>query len=215
MNPNPMTVALIRDCCNFINMALIPITNEELEALCYSLAHTEYIYYPVATEFFLDLYNTGARPSELLNTLQWNFIDDDNIILTPDKGNSPRTFISTDLSESLLSAIISQFAPYQGLTLRQLTSVLKKILPVLDVQTIDKSAITYIFRYNKVKRLKAEGKTYAEITSLFGWSSEALATSYALKQLYTTTPIPPPEPNRLIDNAANYITDSAGNYLSF
>src|SRR3569832_2068547 len=155
----------------FFFIMLYPITDTELDQLCYYLTQTPYIYYPDTQIFLTDLYNTGCRPNELLEIARWNYISPSQIELTVEKQGTLRIFTESDLSSNLLFAIQNSIAPYSSLTLRQLTWVEKKILPVPQVQTADRSAITYIFRYNYVKKLHNAGKTDAEIRDIMSWSS--------------------------------------------
>jgi hypothetical protein len=192
---------------------MIPITDNELEDLCNYLSSASYIYYPVATNFFQDLYKTGCRPEELLEPMLWSYISPTQIILQPLKGNNNRTFAETELSTSLIYAIQNSIAPYDGLSLRQLESVLYKIIPVLKIQTAEKNAIGYMFRYNKVKQLFTAGTTTAAVTAIFGWSSEAFATLYNSQTLYRNSDWPPVLQNYIIDSDGTFVIDSDSNYI--
>lgn len=186
-------------------MALTPteITDEQLQELCLYLSTTSYIYYPIATDFFKDLYKTGCRPMELLTIKLWKYISPTSIILTPLKENDLRYFTEADLSPGLVSSIQNQIPPYQALSLRQLTSVLKKILPVIQVQTEVKSAIDYMFRYNRVKTLHSNGQTNEEIKEEFGWSTPQLSQSYYQQRLFTIPELPDMLPYKLYNAILN------------
>lgn len=194
---------------------LYPITDTELDNLCIYLTQTPYIYYPQTQTFLTDLYNTGCRPNELLEIFRWNYVDATHIYLTVEKQGTTRTFTSTDLSSNLLFAIQNNIDPYNGLTLRQLTWVEKKILPVIQMQTSNKSAITYIFRYNYVKKLHNAGKTDAEIRTIMSWSALFEPSIYYDQTLYSTTPPTPIFYNTISDDSANYLVDDAGNFISY
>lgn len=191
------------------------LTDEQLQELCNYLSETSYIYYPIATSFFMDLYKTGCRPMELLTMSRWNYIGPTQIELTPEKGNNIRTFTEADLSEDLLFSIINQVRPYEALSLRQLTSVLKKILPVIQVTTDVKSAIDYMFRYNKVKTLHNAGQTDLQIATTFGWSTPLLSASYYGMAIFSIPELPPTFLNSIIDNSGNYLIDDAGNFITY
>ena len=194
---------------------MLPLSDTELSYLCQYLSDAEYIYYPVATNYFFDLYSTGCRTKELLQSARWLYVSDDQILLTPLKGNSIRTFTIANISENLLFAIINQIAPYDGLTYRQLKAVLYKIIPVLLPQTEDKSAIDYMFRYNKVKELAAAGKTDAQIQEIFGWLTASYATLYRERVLFTSTPVPEYIYPTIIDNEENFLTSSNGDFIVY
>lgn len=191
------------------------ITTQQLEDLCSSLSETEYIYYPISKSYFKDLYTTGCRPQELLTITRWNYINASNIILDPLKNNNNRTFTAAELSNNLLQSIITQVEPYESLSLRQLSSVLKKILPVLRIQTIEKSAIDYMFRYNRVRQLFAQGQTAAQLATKFGWINPNLAYSYGNKTLYSSTPLPPPTGSFITDSNGDKIIDFNGDFVNY
>lgn len=194
-------------------MPSTPITHEELNSLCSYLSATAYIYYPVSVSFFKDLFNTGCRPSELLDISRWTIIDPDTVELQPLKGNDTRTFNTTDLSEDLLFAIMFNVEPYGSLSLRQLTSVLKKILPVDIIQTVEKSAIDYMFRYNKVQTLHYQGLTDEQIQEIFGWSTPLMAASYRQQTLYRGGPFIPEFDNIIADNEGNLLCDFDSSFI--
>jgi hypothetical protein len=166
------------------------IDNNQLNSLCNYLARTTYIYYPVAINFNKDLLHTGCRPEEVLTIGLWTYISSVAIELQPLKGNGTRTFIESDLTPGLVFAIQNNIKPYEGLTLRQLESVNKKILPVATVGTSAKSAISYIFRYNYIKQLYIQGYSDAAITAKMGYALDSVTVGYRTRLLYTSTPLP-------------------------
>jgi len=163
------------------------LSDIELNSIASYLSITPYIYYPVSIAFRSDLFNTGARPKELLTIEKWTYISPLQIELIPLKGNATRYFIESELSENLVFAIINQTEPYQSLSLRQLISITKKILPVDRIETIEKSAIDYLFRYNKVRTLAAAGKTDIQIQEVFGWSTPLMSAAYRSAPIFRTS----------------------------
>lgn len=196
-------------------MPLYQLTDEKLNELCVYMTQQSYIYYPVQQFFLSDLYTTGCRPRELLMVNRWTYISAANIQLQPLKGNNTRTFTAADISDELEFAIINQVRPYQGLSLRQLTSVTKKILPVPQVQTIEKSAVDYLFRYNYVKQLHLSGMSDADITLKMGWISPLLASAYYSRIMFTTEPVPILETFFIIDADGTRIADSNGDLIIY
>jgi hypothetical protein len=136
------------------------------------------------------MYTTGMRPVEAVTISKWTYISPTNIILQPAKGNSIRTFTETELTPGLVTAIQNQIDPYQGLTIRQLSSVTKKLLPVTEVSVNEKSIIDYMFRYNRVKLMAKSGMSDSAIQTAFGWSSPLLSISYRTALIFSPTPIP-------------------------
>lgn len=189
------------------------IDDNQLNETCNYLANTAYIYYPIVQDFNKDALSTGCRPEELLQIDLWAYIDANHITLQPLKGNTERTFTEAQLTAGLVFAIQNQIRPYQSLSLRQIESVNKKILLYKTIGTENKSAISYIFRYNKVKQLKLSGYTDAAIQQMFGWSTVERVNTYFAQRIYVT---PKPSQNQfIIDNAGNFITDSDGSLITF
>jgi hypothetical protein len=194
-------------------MPLYLITNTELDDICYYLTQTDYIYYPETNEYLTDLYNTGARPAEMFSVNLWLYISPTSIRLQPLKGNDQRFFSASDLTANFVSSIINQIKPYNGLTQRQLSSVLKKIFPYTGIQTVGKSAIEYIFRYNYVKKLHDSGMSDTDICTIMGWQYLAQASVYYLKQIFAENTSPPIYTHYIVDADNSIILDSATNKL--
>ncbi len=189
-------------------MPLYLLTNAELDDICYYLTQTEYIYYPETNEYLTDLYNTGARPNELLSINRWLYTSPASIRLDPLKDNDDRFFQETDLTPNFVADIINQEKPYNGRTQRQLSSVLKKVLPITGIQTTDKSAIEYIFRYNYVKKLHDSGMSDVDIATIMGWQYIAQASVYYLKQIFAENTSPPIYNHYLVDADNSILQDN-------
>ena len=169
---------------------MYPVTDAQLNNLAIYLSSTTYIYYPGQVQFLQDLKNTGARPNEILDTTRWTYINDSDIRLQPLKGNALRYFTISDISLSLFWGIFYQVRPYEGATLRQLESVTKKILPVSLIVGGNRSAISYLFRYNYVRQLYIGGMSDADIAIKMGWSSALLSASYRSTVIQSSGPLP-------------------------
>lgn len=191
------------------------LTNRQLNDLCSFLSTANYVYYPVATDFFLDLFNTGCRPNELVAVNRWSIAGNGTVQLMPLKGNDFRTFEVAEISPSLLFAIQYQIPPYDGLSLRQLQSVLKKIIPYLRPATVLKSAIAYIFRYNRVKQMSEAGKSVAGIQSSFGWSNPLMVTGYSNSVINVLNPLPSFENYFIVTDDDILIVTANGDNLIF
>jgi hypothetical protein len=194
-------------------MPLYLLTNAELDDICYYLTQTEYIYYPETNEYLTDLYNTGARPNEMFSITRWLYSSPASIRLQPLKENDQRFFQETELTPNFVADIINQVRPYNSLTQRQLSSVLKKILPVTGLQTNDKSAIEYIFRYNYVKKLHDAGMSDVDISTIMGWQYVAQASVYYLKQIFAENTSPPIYNHYLVDADNTIIQDDDADKL--
>lgn len=163
---------------------LVPLTDSQVYDLCYYLSSATYLYYPISTSYFNDLFATGCRPRELLQPGLWTLDDEGTYDLQPLKGNNLRFIEPSDISTSLQDAIEFSTLPYNNLSYRQLRSVLHKVLPIPNIQTLDKSAIDYVFRYNLVKELHNDGNTDSFIQDYFGWVNPLLPARYYNTILY-------------------------------
>lgn len=189
---------------------LYQISDTTLNELCFYMISQTYPYYPIVTEFNTDLYYTGCRPNELLNTSLWTYNSPTDIQLSPLKGNSTRYFVASNLTDNLLFAIQNNTKPYQGLTLRQLQYVNKKVMPTPQVQTIDKSSVSYMYRYNYIKQLSLQGLSNAAIATRMGQSSSVIAAGYVGERLYSTTQLPPLPPVIMpVQTLADFYTDAS------
>jgi hypothetical protein len=187
-----------------------PIDNDQLKILSQYLTTATLPYYTWATDFINDLYNTGARPNELLQVNRWttNPSDPNQWQMLPQKANALRYFDKNLLSDSFNTSVINQSRPYQNLTLRQLEYVIHRVNPVGAVATIDKLISAYMFRYNRVRTMVADGMTNAQIRTSFGWSDVALVETYNGRQLYTILPMPSIEQYYITDVKNKVLVDS-------
>ena len=148
---------------------MIAINDDELLILCQFMVLAPPPFYSTVSEFLFDIYVTGCRPNELLDISLWseNVIDSEYWDLQPLKGNNVRTFKKVMLSDSLNYAIVNSVDPYDGITLRQIEYSIKQISPFITVMLLDRYAVVYCNRYNKVRDYLRDGKTQLEITALF------------------------------------------------
>lgn len=159
------------------------LTNEFLNSSL-ELLTTHSIYMHSGTkEYFTDLYNTGCRPSELLNVDNWQYSNDGYKLRMSKTGNE-RIFEPQCLSESMVRAVNCKSIPYNGLTYHQAVLEFQKYMLPFPIFTENKQVELYLFRYNTVRRLFALGLERKFIMLLFNWESLSLVDRYLNTDLY-------------------------------
>ena len=188
------------------------ISTTELQSLCQYICNFPPPFYSIVSDFVNDLYTTGCRPTELIQTNRWiqSIIDANYWTMQPQKGNNTREILKSSISTNLNQAIINQVRPYQHLTVRQLEYSMKQIIPVGTITKDTKEMVSYIFRYNRVKILLGKGATNGQIQTFFGWLNPPLPWNYGSAQLAIQINALPAETNYLNDNANNRLINSDG-----
>lgn len=160
------------------------LTNEQLNDLCLRLKDYDSYYWFQCKDFLNDIYYLGCRSEELFNISRWQRLNESTVELLPFKGNLPRTIWAGYLSESLINAIDNNVKPYSGLTLRQLMFQINRVNSYGQIYVQNKPMDAYIFRYNRVKQMVADGIHVDEIKEFFGWTTTAMVYQYNSAQLY-------------------------------
>ena len=162
------------------------LSNAQLLELCQFLLTATQPYYPLASDYLRDLFYTGCRSMEPLTPALWQFnpAPGDGYLLQPLKGNFVREILPGRMSANFDFAIENNIQPYNGLTLRQLEYSMKIINPCGNMTVGNRETVTYIFRYNYINTLLAEGLTTEEIRVIMGWYNPGMPHSYASKDVY-------------------------------
>jgi hypothetical protein len=165
-------------------MIMTVLSNENLDNLCKSLRDYDDYYWYQTNDFLRDLYYTGCRSQELFKINRWSITDENTCQLIPFKSNNNRRFTSSLLSGNFIGSIMEQKKPYSGLTLRQLMFQVNRRNIYGQIFVDGKEMDAYIFRYNKVKLMVADGVAISDIQDFFGWTSSAMVFKYANAELY-------------------------------
>jgi hypothetical protein len=191
------------------------IDNTQLRTIAQFIQQYTPPFYNEVTMFVSDLYVTGCRPQELLQTNRWtqSIIDSDYWTLTPEKNNDTREIQKSILSDNLTFAIENQIRPYNDLTQRQLEYSIQQINPVARLFADTKIIIAYLYRYNKVREMLDDGITQNEISTAFGWIAPTILASYTTKQISIAEDTTPAEQYLLWNNNLDVIVDNDGTYV--
>ena len=160
------------------------LTDEQLKELCLLLKDYNGYYWSECNIFLDDLHYTGCRSQELFNIQRWFSFGSDTYGLYPFKANNVRSIYGGYLSSNLKTAIVNQIKPYNGLTLRQLMFEINRVNPYGQIYVQSKPMDAYIFRYNAVKKMVADGVDYDKIREFFGWTTNAMINQYNSAKLY-------------------------------
>jgi len=153
------------------------LSHSRLDALLSDLVNNQSFYYSSTTFYFQDLYFTGCRSTELLQLERWKRVG--NVYeLTTLKTEAKRIIPEQLLSDAFKWALAYSLEPYDGLTYDQLTLELRKHILLHPIWAGKRIADTYLFRYNRARKLFDEKKNLLEVMDFFGWLSPTIATNY-------------------------------------
>jgi hypothetical protein len=194
---------------------MFDISATELQSLCQYICNFPPPFYSIVSDFVNDLYATGCRPTELIQTNRWvqSLIDINYWTMQPQKGNNTREILKSSVSNNLNQAIINQVKPYQQLTVRQLEYSMKQIIPVGHIYKETKEMVSYIFRYNRVKILLGTGATNGQIQTFFGWLNPPMPWNYGSAQISVQLNLLPPETYYLNSNSNDRLIDFDGSVI--
>ena len=135
-------------------------------------------------ELYYNLYLTGLRYTELYNIDRWKYQNNDTVICTTAKGSFPRTFTADELSFPFYSSILRNENMF--FTARYSTAIryFSRFFPEPRIRCQNKEISTHIFRHNKAKQMKVQGKTDQEIQIYLGEISLENAQGYINSELY-------------------------------
>lgn len=153
------------------------VSDQELNSILLDLCLSPHLYYIESHLYFSDLYRTGCRSTELLNTELWQ-INTNYAYLTTLKTHEQRRFSLSELSTGFKDAIKYNSRPYGGLTYDQLTLELRRAIKLHPIYSGKRIADTYLFRYNKARRLMHQYKSISQVMEIMAWKSEEVANSY-------------------------------------
>lgn len=153
------------------------LSHQRLDAVLTDLTNNQHFYYPSTSFYFQDLYFTGCRSTELLQPERWKRVGT-VYELTTLKTEAKRTIPENLLSDTFKWSLAYGLDPYEGLTYDQLTLEFRKHILLHPIWSGSRIADTYLFRYNRARKMHDEGKKLPEIMDFFGWLSGSIASNY-------------------------------------
>jgi len=153
-----------------------------LNKICLDVVVSKYPHWNVSNHYFYDLYSTGCRPSELLQIHRWSYKNGVYYLNTL-KTEAQRMINPSQLTVDFKDCVISQTAPYSGLTYDQLILDFRKAVSRKEIFVGNRRAELYLFRYNRARQLYTDTQNMGIVMQFFGWYSSTIASNYV------TTPI--------------------------
>lgn len=153
------------------------LTNAELDTLLTDVTNHSLHLFTETKYYFQDLYLTGMRSTEPLDITKWKVVGD-KYVLTTHKTETERTFSKDQLSRSLTYAIENTILPYGWLTYDQLTAEFRRVVRLAPIWSGNRPADTYLFRYNRARKLFEQSNNLLVVMDFFGWHSPSVASKY-------------------------------------
>lgn len=158
------------------------LSNSALDKICKDVVNSNQFYWSSSKNFFSDLYMSGCRSMELLLPDKWKIIDD-KIELTTLKTEAKRLFPLKNFSEEFQENIIKRQHHYRGLTYNQFTLEFRKVVNEHPIYMGKKKIDTYLFRYNRARKIFDETNDMVQLMDFFGWKSMEIAHNYIIQPL--------------------------------
>lgn len=160
-----------------------PLSDAELDSVCVSLVNQDLPYFSAFHEAFVLLYLTGCRVNEIFDISRWERVSGYEMRFLPQKDNYHRTVILDYRCDNFISAVLSQSRPFGGLSSGQLNSLFYSFSEYSSFVVGDKSVSLYLFRYNFIRRLHADGLNINQIADKMGYTSTAVVGGYLTAEI--------------------------------
>lgn len=153
------------------------INDTELNELLLEAISSKHHHWSATKYYLQDLYNTGCRSKELLDTSKWKVLPT-VVQLTTSKTEAIRTFPKDLLSPIFIYSVENAVLPYDWLTYDQLTREFRKVMRIHPIWSGDRIADTYLYRYNRARLMMKESGNLLTVMDFFGWYSPTIASKY-------------------------------------
>lgn len=160
------------------------LTNDELDNYCLSFIQSYPLYNTYMIDYFSLLYNVGCRSSEPLNSKNWHINGSGQITLAPLKGNNIRVFDVSLIPSNFVLALQVNSQYFDFYSVAKFRYVFNKFATLKQLYVEKKPMELYIFRYNVVKKLRAQGYTKQDIQTFFGWTNSGIVDEYLNADIY-------------------------------
>ncbi len=158
------------------------VTNSQLdEALQNLITHSNF-YYPQVQDYFMDMYITGCRPTELLLPELWQDVGPGFRLQTLKTG-TVRLIDAELLSNEFTNAIVNNERPYAGLTHYQIEAEYKRHFKLSELMCGKKMVQMYSFRYNRARIACNELTDLSIVMEVMGWKNPEIAKGYITNTL--------------------------------
>lgn len=134
--------------------------------------------------FFEVLYNTGCRPSELVDIERWKITSKDHVGLITAKTEAKR-YLKQSLFPDIFLAHIGQQIPIFTLAfLQKARRHYRQFCPAAKLKVKNKSLNLYAYRHNRAKKEYEKKQDIEKVMEFFAWKNESTAKQYIFSQIY-------------------------------
>lgn len=155
----------------------------QLDEDCRKVYDMALLYSPDAGILFQVLLLTGAREGEVVDRDRWSLVGDSEIILQPQKGNSPRSFQQAAFPSYFLKWLTGSGWPRQLVSGSNLRRLVAKFSLYPDLHAGGKVCSVHRYRYRYMRDLALQGYTVDEVRVAMGLSSMTVTASYLTRDL--------------------------------
>lgn len=165
-------------------MKKIFLTNSEIDNVCFRLMQEVSLKYPMYEPHVFFLYHYGVRINEVFNFRITYDINQDRLVIFPQKNNNPRNLVITnnDTFRQLERLQMSQDLDY--LNKKNLQRIIEKEISIRILKCGNKKIGAHLFRHNYIKKLVADGKQILTIDFMMGYTNQSVADTYAVSRIY-------------------------------
>lgn len=160
------------------------LTPTEIDNICRDLVEKISRKYPYYKAYINFVYAYGCRIGELFNyAISFN-ASTNKVEITPQKKNNTRilTPINFEVQKWIEEINLTQDKTY--LNKRNLQRIIEKEILLNNLKCGNKKIGCHIFRHNYIKKLVAEGRQISTIDTLMGYTTQTVADTYAISQIY-------------------------------
>lgn len=160
-----------------------PLSDSELDSICLSLVNRDLPYFSAFHEAFLLLYLTGCRVEEIFDISRWERLSDYEMRFLPQKDNYHRYVTLDYRCDSFIAAVVGRYKPFGGLSAYQLNRVFYNFSEYSNFRVGSKPVSLYLFRYNFIRKLHADGLNINQIADKMGYTSTAVVGGYLTAEI--------------------------------
>lgn len=164
-------------------MALAQIELPELQTILSTAAELARREHPLAGEIFYQLYATGLRIAEVLETTRWEPQENGSFIVKLSKREGSRLIPAQDI-RPMLAPYFTEHRPFEMQTYSSVNNSFKRNSPPLYFETFTKTTALHAYRYAFIKQLRANGLSINEIAVVMGHLGTAATSEYVIASIW-------------------------------
>lgn len=163
------------------------LTNAQINSVLQNVVSQCYIIEPITGPLFEVMYMCGVRAGESINRNLWTFQNNDVVILTPQKWNDKRIFLTSEIPSNFLNYLQNDALLEFTHNYSRLNYLFNNLCVYPDIYIGRKKSTCHLFRHNYVKKLLEQNKTPEEIRATMGERQLKSAMAY-INSKFTTYP---------------------------